>query len=316
MRGQHLVVRDLEFSPPILLSWNLRSFPFSISVVLFSCMSPTKFLNRDHARSPSHFSFGSQERSLSDSTETSVGLTHLSEFGNPPNQFPNQILIEADLDPNRNTSERSVSTTPLQSRPIPVWKRTIDLIASLFLIVVLSPLLLVIAIIIKLGSRGPVLFKQKRLGYAGKEFVIYKFRTLKPCSDATQKHRKYVSELMNSNGAAIKPDLHERLIPGGGWLRRLSLDELPQLINIIKGEMSLIGPRPDVLIWEDYEPYQLKRFEVQPGVTGLWQVSGKNRLSFNQMIEKDFEYISKRSIRLDLLITIKTFLMLFRRDNG
>jgi lipopolysaccharide/colanic/teichoic acid biosynthesis glycosyltransferase len=201
-------------------------------------------------------------------------------------------------------------------RPIPVWKRAIDLTVSAMLLVILSPLLLAIAAFIWLTSGGPVLFKQVRLGVMGSEFIIYKFRTLRCCPDATSAHRHFVSTLSSSDIAIEKPDLSSRLISGGNFLRKSSLDELPQLVNILKGDMSLIGPRPDVLLWEDYQPHQLRRFEVLPGVTGLWQVSGKNRLTFQQMIDKDIEYVTRRSFMLDLKIALRTIPLLLFRDNA
>ena len=203
-----------------------------------------------------------------------------------------------------------------QHRPTPYWKRCFDLIAALLLVILLSPALLLIALYIRLTSGGPVLFKQPRLGEMGREFVIYKFRTLQTCSKATDDHRKFVSDLTVNGSAINKPDLSKRLIPGGNFLRKTSLDELPQLLNIIRGEMSLIGPRPDVLLWDDYQPWQLRRFEVLPGVTGLWQVSGKNRLTFNEMIDKDIEYVSNRSIVLDIKIALKTIRLLILRENA
>jgi lipopolysaccharide/colanic/teichoic acid biosynthesis glycosyltransferase len=149
----------------------------------------------------------------------------------------------------------------------------------------------------------------------GEDFTIYKFRTLQACDSATADHRLFVAQLSASDGVLTKPDLTKRLIPGGGFLRRTSLDELPQLWNILVGNMSLIGPRPDVLGWEDYQPHQLRRFEVVPGVTGWWQVSGKNRLTFEQMIAKDLEYVDRRSPLLDLKILLLTVKFLLQRDN-
>jgi lipopolysaccharide/colanic/teichoic acid biosynthesis glycosyltransferase len=202
-----------------------------------------------------------------------------------------------------------------RSRRIPKWKRAFDLVVSASLLLILSPLLIAIAAFIRLTSGGPVLFKQVRLGEMGKEFIIYKFRTLHNCPNATHNHRQYVNSLSSADSAIVKPDLTDRMIPGGNFLRKSSLDELPQLMNILKGEMSLVGPRPDVLHWEDYQPYQLRRFEVLPGVTGLWQVNGKNRLTHSQMIEMDIEYVTHRSFLLDLRIALKTVRVLLFREN-
>jgi len=203
----------------------------------------------------------------------------------------------------------------MRFRKTPLWKRSIDVVLSVCLFVLLSPILLFIAGYILFRDGGPVLFRQWRLGSEGKSFVIYKFRTLKHSHQATADHRQFVAKLSSDNSVTTKPDLARRAIPGGVFLRSTSLDELPQLWNILRGDMSLIGPRPDVLQWEDYQPWQRKRFEVVPGVTGLWQVSGKNRLTFNQMIDKDIEYVENRSVWLDLTIALKTFRLIVQRDN-
>jgi len=202
------------------------------------------------------------------------------------------------------------------NKPVPWWKRTFDVFVSVGLAILLAPLLLGIAIFIKAVSDGPVFFRQKRLGAMGKDFEIFKFRTLSPSKTATEDHRKFVSTLSSGNQIVRKPELHGRFILGGRFLRSWSLDELPQLFNIIRGEMSLIGPRPDVLQWDDYEEFHLKRFDARPGITGLWQVSGKNRLTFAEMIRLDIEYVENLSWRLDLWIIVKTVRVILFRDNG
>jgi len=206
----------------------------------------------------------------------------------------------------------------LKSHPMPRWKRAFDIFAASVLLVILMPALLAIGLFIRCVSRGPVLFTQQRLGEMGRYFVIYKFRTLYPSNptNATQEHREFVAGLTTSDEAASKPDMSHRLIMGGGFLRSHSLDELPQLLNVLLGEMSLIGPRPDVLDWQDYPPWQLKRFEATPGITGLWQVSGKNRLTFPQMVELDIKYIEQRSFLLDMWILAKTFKLVLSKDNN
>ena len=212
---------------------------------------------------------------------------------------------------------RTIALSSLIHHPMPKWKRWFDFLAASFLLVVLTPLLALICVFIRCVSKGPVLFSQERLGEMGKYFVIYKFRTLHPANTAkvTKEHRQFVAELANQDVAAAKPNLKSRLIPWGGFLRSTSLDELPQLFNVLKGEMSLIGPRPDVIDWQDYPVWQLKRFEVTPGITGLWQVSGKNRLTFRQMVDLDIRYIQRRSVLLDMWILVQTVRLLLKRDN-
>jgi len=208
------------------------------------------------------------------------------------------------------------TSADLKCRATPIWKRSLDLLIIAMLSPLLLPMMLLIACFIKCFSKGPVFFCQQRLGYGGQFFKIFKFRTLKPeeyC--VTSHHRQYVTQLMGSDAAAAKPDIRNRLILGGSFLRLASLDELPQLFNVLRGDMTIVGPRPDVLQWEDYKPWQRRRFEVTPGITGLWQVSGKNRLSFDEMIRLDIQYTEKRSLQLDLWILWKTLAVVFRFSN-
>lgn len=243
-------------------------------------------------------------------------------------QIPIETVAKSIIFDLRSTNSRTENTvdevasrafafSKLRHRPMTRWKRLCDVVLASALLFVLAPLLAGIALYIKCVSRGPVLFKQKRLGEMGKYFVIYKFRTLHQANSlsVTEEHRRFVADLANSDAVAAKPDMSSRLIPWGGFLRSTSLDELPQLINVLKGEMSLVGPRPDVLDWQDYPMWQLRRFEATPGITGLWQVSGKNRLTFRQMVELDIRYIESRSLRLDLWILAKTITLVLRKGN-
>ena len=191
------------------------------------------------------------------------------------------------------------------------------MVFSLSLLILLSPLLLGIGIFIKLVSKGPALYIQPRLGFGGETFRIWKFRTMhdrKQGRDDT--HREYVSKLAANNEVLEKPDIKNELIFCGGLLRALSLDELPQLWNVLKGEMSLVGPRPDLLELEDYAPEQLRRFEVLPGITGLWQVNEKNDLTFTDMIELDIEYVETRTFLLDLRILAGTAFTMIKLSNS
>ena len=167
------------------------------------------------------------------------------------------------------------------------------------------PVLLLTALLIRCSSKGPIFYRQKRVGLGGYPFEILKFRTMYVRDSATEEHRNYVAGLRD--GVLKKPSNESRLIPFGQTLRRWSIDELPQLWNIIRGDMSLVGPRPDVLQLSDYEDsWERQRFNVLPGLTGLWQVSGKNRLTFQEMISLDNQYVERLSWRLDLYILLKT----------
>jgi len=197
------------------------------------------------------------------------------------------------------------------SRPLPglpFWKRALDL----GLIVVFSPVLVSIgafvALVIKLGSPGPVLFRQLRVGHKGQKFLCYKFRSMKVDAE-TDSHRGHTAHLMKSEVPMTKLDMEHdpRIIPFGTLLRCTGLDELPQLMNVLRGEMSIVGPRPCIPYeYESYETWQRKRFDAVPGLTGLWQVSGKNRTTFKQMINLDIEYSNRASLWLDLKIIFKT----------
>lgn len=190
----------------------------------------------------------------------------------------------------------------------PQWKRMLDVVLVIMALPVLLPLAILIGLTIRIVSAGPILFKQERIGYLGGRFLCYKFRTMFADSDTTV-HRGHLNQLMNSDAPMIKMDLHgdPRIIPFGKLLRASGLDELPQIINILRGEMSLVGPRPCVSYeYEKYLPWQRERFNTLPGLTGLWQVSGKNRTTFTEMIQLDIKYVRSRTPWLDLMIIIKT----------
>lgn len=211
-----------------------------------------------------------------------------------------------------------VSESPVVviTREHPTWKRGVDLSVALVLLPVLAPLLGLIAFYIRCVSKGPVFFIQSRVGHGGERFSIYKFRTMRVSREPRDEmHRRYVSVRSASDGPIAKPTYKDDLIRGGHLLRKLSLDELPQLFNVLKGNMSLVGPRPDLLQLEDYTPMQARRFEVMPGMTGLWQVSGKNRLSFDQMIELDLRYIEDLCLLNDISILFRTVFVLINQHN-
>lgn len=183
-------------------------------------------------------------------------------------------------------------------------KRTFDLVGALLLLVLLSPLLLVIAIAVRVSSRGPVLYRSTRRGIGQRPFPCLKFRTMH--TDAEERQAD-LEELNEATGALFKIREDPRLTRVGGVLRRFSLDELPQLINVVRGEMSLVGPRP--LPQRDYEmleDWHRKRYLVLPGITGLWQVSGRSELDFDDLVHLDFIYLEHWSLALDLTILLKT----------
>ena len=197
-------------------------------------------------------------------------------------------------------------TDPLtRINPLPFWKRVIDLVGGSLGLVLLFPVFLFVALFIKLTSRGPVLFKQQRYGYLGEPFYVWKFRTMHVNADP-QEHQRHVENLIQGEGSLTKLDNHSKLLPFGRLLRSTAIDELPQFINVLRGEMSLVGPRPDVVPIPKYEPWQQIRFNVVPGLTGLWQVSGKNHTTFNEMMQLDISYVERRSIWLDLKILLST----------
>ncbi len=197
----------------------------------------------------------------------------------------------------------------------PLGKRISDIIISLVCLMLVSPLFLCIAIFIKIVSPGPVFFLQERVGCWGKTFTMIKFRTMNPHQENTSIHKEYVSGLINSTksnnvGEArpmIKLDDNRNIILFGNILRKFCIDELPQLINVLRGDMSLIGPRPPIPYEvEEYDGWHNGRLNTVPGITGLWQVSGKNRLTFDQMTRLDINYSRNRSFWMDIKIMIKT----------
>ena len=188
------------------------------------------------------------------------------------------------------------------------WKRTLDMLLILLALPFLIPLTLFIALLIRSVSTGPVLFRQERVGYLGRRFMCFKFRTMFVDADTTM-HQGHLHHLMNSNTPMMKMDSRgdPRIIPFGLFLRASGLDELPQLINVLRGEMSLVGPRPCLPYeYEKYLPWQKERFGTVPGLTGLWQVSGKNKTTFVEMIQLDIKYAKNKTLWWDLKIILMT----------
>jgi exopolysaccharide biosynthesis polyprenyl glycosylphosphotransferase len=202
-------------------------------------------------------------------------------------------------------------TVPLFALRPPVFegidfalKRTFDLAVSIVGLILLSPVLLAIAIAVKLNSRGPVFYRSVRPGMGCKPFACFKFRTMRHRADQIQDDLEPLNE---KSGALFKIRHDPRLTTVGRFLRRYSLDELPQLVNVVRGDMSLVGPRPlPTRDFERLEEWHKKRYLVLPGITGLWQVSGRSELDFDDLVRLDFLYLERWSVLLDLLILLKT----------
>lgn len=202
----------------------------------------------------------------------------------------------------------STGTAAVTTGKFPLWKRCFDITLIMLAAPLWMPVCLLIALLIRLGSRGPILFRQERVGQGGRTFVCFKFRTMH--LNASQKtHREHVKDLITSSSPMVKLDDENdgRLIRGGSWIRASGLDELAQLINILRGDMSIVGPRPCIPYeYEMYQPWQRRRCEAPPGLTGLWQVSGKNRTTFSQMVNLDIDYSRRMSLWLDIKILVRT----------
>ena len=208
------------------------------------------------------------------------------------------------------TARPAAADPPVRRRP---GKRLFDLVVASLALLLLAPLLVAVAILIRATSPGPALFRQTRLGREGRPFVLYKFRTMyTDCPDDI--HRDYVRRLLSEDQpptggrtGLYKLDGDPRITRIGALLRRTSIDELPQLVNVVRGDMSLVGPRPALAYEaEMFGPAHARRFLVAPGLTGLWQVSGRNTLTMRQGLVLDLEYVDRQSFAFDLKILLKT----------
>ncbi len=196
---------------------------------------------------------------------------------------------------------------------VPLWKRALDISVSLLMLIIGSPLLILTSLYIKIVSPGPVFFSQNRIGYKGLPFKFYKFRSMHHDNNQSF-HGKHSQSFIKCGDVPMeKLDSNDpRIIPGGKILRKACIDELPQLWNVLKGDMSLVGPRPCIPYEaEEYLRWHTHRYDTVPGLTGLWQVSGKNKLTFKQMIRLDIAYCRKMSLWNDVKIIFKTPLIIF-----
>ena len=201
-----------------------------------------------------------------------------------------------------------------KSRIYLIAKRVTDIICSLAGLIVLSPVLLITAIAIKLDSKGPIFFKQDRIGKGERIFSMYKFRSMVVNAEELKKSLEKENEM---SGPMFKMKKDPRITRVGRFIRKTSIDELPQLINVLKGDMSLVGPRPSLpKEVEAFEPWMKERLTVLPGLTCIWQVSGRNNIPFKEWMELDIKYVRERSYLLDLKLIFKTFFVLFGDDNA
>jgi lipopolysaccharide/colanic/teichoic acid biosynthesis glycosyltransferase len=208
-----------------------------------------------------------------------------------------------------STSDRAIhAAAPASLNAISASKRVLDILCCLAALPILGVAALLVAALTSLTSPGPIFFRQERVGYRGRRFRLYKFRTMHVSAETTS-HQNHFAELVRSNTPMQKLDARgdSRLIFGGWLLRASGLDELPQIINVLRGEMSLVGPRPCIPYeYDQYSHAQRERFHAAPGLTGLWQVSGKNRTTFEEMVQFDIEYARNQSLALDLKIMLLT----------
>ena len=202
-----------------------------------------------------------------------------------------------------------------------VLKRGVDLVCATVMIVCLLPIFIVVAIAIRLDSPGPVLFRQRRIGRDRREFTMLKFRSMR--ADATaDRHRRYIMAVGSSASDTVNPALRKltedpRVTRVGAILRKTSIDEAPQLFNVLVGQMSIVGPRPAVPYeLELYRPEHFERFGVRPGITGLWQVSGRSRLDFYEMLDLDVEYVHRQGLGRDAMLILRTPGAIVRGDTA
>jgi lipopolysaccharide/colanic/teichoic acid biosynthesis glycosyltransferase len=211
----------------------------------------------------------------------------------------------------------SVVTIPevaVRARARPVYetgKRAIDLIGALVLLVVFIPAFIAVALAVVIDSGWPIFYRGERVGRDGRTFTVFKFRSMRHNADASI-HAEYLRDLLRgeaqSTDGVYKIPKDPRITRVGAFLRKSSLDELPQFVNVVRSEMSLVGPRPEVpYALAEYEPWMYRRFEVKPGITGLWQVSGRARLTVREMLRLDVEYADRCDLGLDVSILLRTF---------
>ena len=222
-------------------------------------------------------------------------------------------MVKLNIQDDLKVPEAIAAVRPSGTRLYKPLKRVLDIMVSVSIIAVTLPLSVMIALSIKLDSRGPIIFRQTRIGTDAREFVMYKFRTMEADSDdATHREefRRYVEGLPldhDRHGPLYKKIADPRITRVGRFLRATNLDELPQLMNVLRGHMSMVGPRPMLSYQlELYKPWYHQRHQVPQGITGLWQLKGRNRVDLKDMVQLDLEYIKRRSLWLDLWLMVGT----------
>ena len=230
-----------------------------------------------------------------------------------PTPHDDRVLSAASQLPEGNVFDAAPEqprTVEAGCRPLPLRKRTLDVVSSALLLLTLSPLVAVLMLLIVIDSSGGPLFSQRRVGLGGREFRFYKLRTMVRDAEARQDE---LAALNEADGALFKIRRDPRVTRIGGFLRQTSLDELPQLWNVLRGDMSLVGPRPPLpREVATYTPTQARRLSVTPGMTGLWQVGGRSDLPFEAAIALDLDYIDTWSLALDLRLLVQTLLVVVR----
>jgi lipopolysaccharide/colanic/teichoic acid biosynthesis glycosyltransferase len=255
-----------------------------------------------------------------------AGMPYVAEPATYPDQLFEGLLVTA-AEPVVETGSDVLAEASTPTGVGYSLKRPLDVLGALLALLLLSPLMLVTALAVRLGSPGPVIYRQARLGRGGRTFSFYKFRSMYVDRD-DRIHREFVANLIKGNHTQVdqqssdapvyKIKADPRVTPVGRFIRRTSLDELPQLFNVLKGEMSLVGPRPPLPYEaENYRSWHLRRvFEIRPGITGLWQVEGRSKVTFDEMVRMDLRYIRNCSLSLDLRLLLKTALVVFKCDGA
>ena len=251
-----------------------------------------------------------------DETEISPYLFSCKEIGvvfRLQSQFFGMLSSQGHIDYFGETPFYTIYNTPSNYIALHT-KLLLDYIFSFFFLILSSPFLLIIAILIKIDSKGPVFFKQKRVGLRKREFYVYKFRTMVKNAEML---RSKLEDKNEQEGPVFKIKDDPRITKLGRFLRKTSIDEIPQFINVLKGEMSIIGPRPPLPEEvKKYERWQLRRLSMKPGISCIWQVSGRNQISFTDWMKLDLQYIDTWSLKLDFILTVKTIKAVFKMSGN